>query len=202
MGSWIWYGLGAANENLPGFVVLVSTGKSGQQQPIAARQWHSGFLPSRFQGVQLRAQGDPVLYLSNPAGVTPTRQQDVVTAINQLNQLESSLVDDPEIATRISQYEMAFRMQTSVPDLTDISKESDATLEMYGPDVKKPGSFAYNCLLARRMAERGVRFVQLYSGDTNGWDAHEDVDSNHSRMCRRTDRPVAGLLHPVQHHDR
>src|SRR5262245_8927742 len=132
MGSWVWYGLGAESENLPGFVVLTSTGKSGQSQPIAARQWHSGFLPSRFQGVLFRSKGDPVLYVGSPPGVTADRQKDVVDTAAKLNQLQNSAVDDPEIATRISQYEMAFKMQTSVPELMDFSKEDSKTLELYG----------------------------------------------------------------------
>src|SRR6516225_7460814 len=155
MGSWLWYGLGSECDNLPGFVVLISSGKAGQSQPIAARQWHSGFLPSSFQGVNFRSKGDPVLYVSNPGGVTKARQRDVVDAAQTLNRLENDVVDDPEIATRISQYEMAFRMQTSVPELMDLSKESRATLEMYGTKGAD-GSFAANCLLARRLAERGV----------------------------------------------
>ncbi|MBM4002885.1 MAG: DUF1501 domain-containing protein [Planctomycetes bacterium] len=190
MGSWTWYGLGAETENLPGFVVLVSTGKSGQQQPIAARQWHSGFLPSRFQGVQLRSKGDPVLYLSNPAGVDSARQQEVVETVRKLNGLEQSALDDPEIATRISQYEMAFRMQVSVPDLVDVSREPASTLELYGCQPGD-GSFASNCLLARRLAERGVRFIQLYHRD---WDHHGNIKNDIKVVAAEVDQACAALI--------
>src|SRR5438128_1942319 len=169
-GSWIWYGIGAEAEDLPGFVVLMSQGRGGQMQPIAARQWHSGFLPSRFQGVEFRSKGDPVLYVSNPAGVNASRQRDVVDAVQSLNRFHDGVVDDPEIATRIAQYEMAFKMQTSVPGLLDLSGESKATLDTYGTDGAD-GSFAANCLLARRLAQRGVRFIQCYHRD---WDHHRD----------------------------
>lgn len=197
MGSWIWYGLGAETENLPGFVVLVSTGKSGQQQPIAARQWHSGFLPSRFQGVQLRSKGDPVLYLSNPGGVDTTRQEDVVQTVKQLNQTENSLVDDPEIATRISQYEMAFRMQMSVPQLMDLGKESKDSLDLYGC-TPGDGSFASNCLLARRLAERGVRFIQLYHRD---WDHHGNLKKDISVVAGEVDQACAALIKDLKQRD-
>ena len=165
MGSWVTYGLGSEADNLPGFVVLTSVG-GGQSQPIAARQWHSGFLPSKYQGVQFHAQGDPVLYLSNPGGVSPKRQRDVVDTVQALNQHHDEVTDDPEIQTRISQYEMAFRMQTSVPELVNFSDEPEYIKKMYGTEGAD-GSFASNCLLARRMAERGVRFIQLYH---RGWD--------------------------------
>lgn len=194
MGSWLWYGLGTTNENLPGFVVLISTGKSGQQQPIAARQWHSGFLPSRYQGVQLRSQGDPVLYLSNPAGVNGSRQADVISAINQLNRIEQTRIDDPEIATRISQYEMAFRMQTSVPDLMDLSSEGQAVLDLYGC-TPGDGSFASNCLLARRLAERGVNFVQLYHRD---WDHHGNIKNDIAVVAREVDQACAALIRDLK----
>jgi hypothetical protein len=190
MGSWTWYGLGAETDDLPGFVVLVSTGKSGQQQPIAARQWHSGFLPSRFQGVQLRSKGDPVLYLSNPAGVDSARQQEVVDTVRKLNGLEQSALDDPEIATRISQYEMAFRMQMSVPDLVDVSREPASTLELYGCQPGD-GSFASNCLLARRLAERGVRFIQLYHRD---WDHHGNIKNDIKVVAGEVDQACAALI--------
>jgi hypothetical protein len=160
VGSWLTYGLGSDVENLPGFVVMVSTGRHGQNQPIAARQWHSGFLPSRFQGVEFRSKGDPVMYVSNPAGVSTGRQRDVVDAIGALNALENQVVDDPEIATRISQYEMAFRMQTGVPELVNLADEPQHVLDLYGTKGAD-GSFAANCLLARRLAERGARFIQL-----------------------------------------
>jgi hypothetical protein len=190
MGSWIWYGLGAACDNLPGFVVLTSTGRSGQQQPISSRQWHSGFLPSRFQGVNIRSKGDPVLYVKNPQGVTEDRQRDVVEAVKSLNQLENKVVDDPEIATRVAQYEMAFRMQASVPELMDTSKEPKEILELYGA---KPGdgTFASNCLLARRLAERGVRFIQLYHRD---WDHHGNIKNDIKVVAGEVDRPCMALL--------
>src|SRR5262245_45623768 len=168
MGSWLWYGLGSASHDLPGFVVLTSSGKYGQAQPISARQWHSGFLPSRFQGVHFRSKGDAVLYLNTPRGVTPGRQRDVIDAVQALNNLHAGLTDDPEIATRVSQYEMAFKMQTSVPALMDLAKEPRKILDLYGTKGAD-GSFAANCLLARRLAERGVRFIQLYHRD---WDHH------------------------------
>jgi len=197
MGSWIWYGLGADSQDLPGFAVMVSTGNSGQKQPIASRQWHSGFLPSRFQGVQLRSKGDPVLYLSNPAGVNRSRQQDVVDSINELNRMEEALVRDPEISTRIAQYEMAFRMQMSVPDLVDISKESADTLAMYGCQPGD-GSFASNCLLARRLAERGVRFIQLYHRD---WDHHGNIKNDIKVVASEVDQASAALIRDLKQRD-
>ena len=189
MGSWSLYGLGAETENLPGYVVLISAG-GGQDQPIAARQWHAGFLPSRFQGVQLRSKGDPVLYVNRPGGVDANRQRDVVDAVQSINQLQGAAVRDPEIATRIAQYEMAFRMQSSVPELVDISKEPKEVLEMYGA---KPGdgSFASNCLLARRLAERGVRFIQLYH---RGWDHHGNIKGGMQTTSKFVDRGCAALI--------
>ncbi|RPH42418.1 MAG: DUF1501 domain-containing protein, partial [Planctomycetota bacterium] len=150
MGSWLWYGLGADCDNLPGFVVLTSNGRGGQNQPIATRQWSSGFIPSKYQGVHFRSQGEPVLYLGNPSGVTADRQRDVIDSVDALNRLHLDSVDDPEIATRISQYEMAFKMQTSVPALMNLSEESEETLKLYGTKGAD-GSFAANCLLARRL---------------------------------------------------
>ena len=190
MGSWVWYGLGADSENLPGFVVLTSTGASGQKQPIAARQWHSGFLPSKFQGVLFRSQGDPVLYVGSPPGVTPQRQKDIVDSAANLNKLEFERNDDPEITTRISQYEMAFRMQASVPELMDLSKENVKTLELYGTKGGD-GSFAANCLLARRLAERGVRFIQLYHRD---WDHHGGIKNDIAVVAKEVDRPCYALI--------
>jgi Protein of unknown function (DUF1501) len=190
MGSWLWYGLGAESENLPGFVVLTSTGKSGQQQPIAQRQWHSGFLPSQFQGVHFRSKGDAVLYVGNPNGVTPDRQRDVVDAAQELNKLFNDRVDDPEIATRISQYEMAFRMQSSVPNLLDLKDETKSTLDMYGTKGGD-GTFAANCLLARRLAERGVRFIQLYHRD---WDHHGGVKDGIAVVAKEVDQPITALI--------
>ena len=193
MGSWLWYGLGAGCDNLPGFVVLTSS-LGGQSQPIATRQWSSGFLPSKFQGVHFRSQGEPVLYLGSPNGVTPTRQRDVVDAVQALNALENKAVDDPEIATRISQYEMAFKMQTSVPSVMDLSSEPKSVLDLYGTKGAD-GSFAANCLLARRLAERGVRFIQLYNRD---WDHHGGVKAGVKQKCQEVDRPAMALLHDLK----
>jgi hypothetical protein len=190
MGSWVLYGLGADCDNLPGFVVLTSTGGFGQAQPIAQRQWHSGFLPSQFQGVQFRSPGEPVLYVSPPGGVNTQRQQDVVEAVHQLNQLHNQNVDDPEIATRIQQYELAFRMQTSVPQIMDLSNEPQHIKDMYGVQTMN-GSFAANCLLARRLAENGVRFIQVYHRD---WDHHGDVRNSVAGIAREVDGPCAALI--------
>ncbi len=190
MGAWVTYGLGTDAEDLPGFVVLTSLGKGGQNQPIAARQWSSGFLPSRFQGVQLRAKGDPVLYLNNPPGVGRAGQGRDVRAINSLNRIQQGLVDDPEIATRITQYEMAFQMQASVPALMDLQGEGAKTLELYGCQPGD-GSFASNCLLARRLAERGVRFIQLYHKD---WDHHGGVKQGVEFKAQEIDRACMALI--------
>jgi hypothetical protein len=189
-GSWVVYGLGSESADLPGFVVLVSTGKFGQAQPIAARQWHSGFLPSKYQGVQFRGQGDPVLYLQSPAGFNGSRQKDVVDAAVALNNLESQVTHDPEIATRIAQYEMAFRMQSSVPGLIDFADEPPSILDLYGTKGGD-GTFASNCLLARRLAERGVRFIQLYHRD---WDHHSVVKDHSAGTAREVDQAMAALL--------
>jgi hypothetical protein len=194
MGSWLTYGLGSDCDNLPGFVVLTSLGKFGQAQPIASRQWHSGFLPSRFQGVEFRSKGDPVLYVSRPGGVTEGQQRDVVDAVQTLGRLQQETVDDPEIATRISQYEMAFRMQSSVPELMDVSNEPAHILEMYGTKGGD-GSFAANCLLARRLAERGVRFIQLYHRD---WDHHGDVKGNITGTAKEVDRGASALVRDLK----
>lgn len=190
MGSWVTYGLGCEAEDLPGFVVLTSLGKGGQNQPIAARQWSSGFLPSRYQGVQLRAKGDPVLYLTTPAGVSHDQQGADVAAINALNRRQDALVHDPEIATRIAQYEMAFQMQASVPELMDVAGEGAKTLELYGCQPGD-GSFASNCLLARRLAERGVRFIQLYHKD---WDHHGGVKEGVAQKAEEIDRACMALI--------
>ncbi|MFP6867522.1 MAG: DUF1501 domain-containing protein [Roseibacillus sp.] len=189
MGSWLLYGLGADTDELPGFVVMTSSG-GGQDQPIAARQWHSGFLPSRFQGVQFNSKGDPVHYVKNPAGITREDQGDLLETINQMNRLLGKRQNDPEIATRIAQYEMAFKMQASVPDLVDLSKEPKHILEQYGA---KPGdgSFASNCLLARRLAERGVRFIQLYH---RGWDHHGGVKNAINTVSGHVDKGTAALV--------
>jgi hypothetical protein len=190
MGAWVTYGLGSEAEDLPGFVVLTSLGKGGQNQPIAARQWSSGFLPSKFQGVQLRGKGDPVLYLTTPAGVSTEQQAADVAAINALNKQQDALVHDPEIATRIAQYEMAFRMQASVPELMDVGGESRETLALYGCEPGD-GSFASNCLLARRLAERGVRFIQLYHKD---WDHHGGVKEGVAQKALEIDRACMALI--------
>src|SRR5471032_135638 len=173
MGSWVLYGLGAETEDLPGFVVLLSAGRGGQMQPIAARQWSAGLLPSRFQGVKLNSIGNAVLYIQNPQGVNAKLQRESIDAINALNQSQYGALKDPEILTRVAQYEMAFKMQTSVPDLVDMSKEPQSVLDRYGAHPGD-GTFASNCLLARRLAERGVRFIQLYHRD---WDHHVGLDA-------------------------
>ena len=193
MGSWITYGLGTEASDLPGFVVLTSLGKGGQNQPIAARQWSSGFLPSKYQGVQLRSQGDPVLYLTNPGGISRDQQGRDVAAINKLNKQHDALVDDPEIATRIAQYEMAFQMQASVPNLMDVSKEGAKTLELYGCQPGD-GSFASNCLLARRLAERGTRFIQLYHKDVIEGVALKAQEFDRACMALITDLKQRGML--------
>jgi hypothetical protein len=190
VGSWIWYGLGNEAEELPGFVVMVSTGRFGIKQPIAARQWHSGFLPGRFQGVEFHSGAEPVLYLKNPPGVTAQAERDVVDAVQSLDRMESQTSSDPEIATRISQYEMAFRMQTSVPELLDIDDEPLHVRDLYGT-WGNDGSFASNCLLARRLAERGVRFIQIYHRD---WDHHASVKEHVQGAASEVDRGTAALL--------
>jgi hypothetical protein len=190
MGSWINYGLGSESDDLPGFVVLTSDGHFGQAQPIASRQWHSGFLPSRFQGVRFYSKGDPVLYIGRPDGTTPDRQRDVVDAVRALDAIEEDVVDDPEIATRIAAYETAFRMQTSVPELIDLSREPKHIKEMYGTEGAD-GSFGANCLLARRLAERGVRFIQLYHRD---WDHHGAVKDHVKGTAAEVDQGAAALI--------
>jgi hypothetical protein len=190
MGAWVTYGLGSESTDLPGFVVLTSLGKGGQNQPIAARQWNSGFLPTRYQGVQLRGKGDSVLYLNNPPGISRDQQGSDVAAINALNVQQQAMQDDPEIATRIAQYEMAFRMQASVPELMDLRGEGPSTLELYGCQPGD-GSFAANCLLARRLAERGVRFIQLYHKD---WDHHGGVKDGVALKAQEIDRACMALI--------
>ena len=189
MGSWINYGLGSENNDLPGFVVLTSVG-GGQSQPIAARQWHSGFLPSRFQGVRFRSQGDPVLYVNNPSGVNRKQQGAIVKTIQGLNQIAYKNFFDPEIETRIAQYEMAFRMQASVPELMDTTNEPKHILDLYGTKGGD-GSFASNCLLARRLAERGVRFIQLYH---RGWDHHGGIKKGIKHTASLVDKATAALV--------
>ncbi len=194
MGSWVVYGLGSESSNLPGFVVLLSSGRGGQMQPIAARQWSSGFLPGKYQGVKLNSNGDPVLYIKNPKGVTVEAQKNTIDAVNTLNRLEFDELKDPEIQTRISQYELAFQMQASVPDLVDMSKEPKSVLEAYGA-TPGDGSFASNCLLARRLAERGVRFIQLYHRD---WDHHAGIPQNMPLKAEEVDRPTAALIRDLE----
>ena len=189
MGSWLLYGLGRETENLPGFIVMTSTG-GGQNQPIASRQWHSGFLPGQFQGVHFNSTGDPVLYVRNPDGVTSTDQRRTIDLISQLNQQRALVTEDPEIATRIRQYELAFRMQTSVPALMDLSDETKETLDLYGTKGAD-GTFAGNCLLARRLAERGVRFIQLYH---RGWDHHGNIKPEIVKTAKYVDQGMAALI--------
>jgi hypothetical protein len=194
MGAWIQYGLGVDSENLPGFIVLVSTGAGRSPQPIAARQWSSGFLPSRFQGVQLRSRGDAVLYLSNPPGITREQQGIDIAAANALNRQQETIAKDPEIATRIAQFELAFEMQASVPDLMAMRDESEATLADYGCQPGD-GTFASNCLLARRLAERGVRFIQLYHRD---WDHHSLLREELPLRAAEVDRASAALVRDLK----
>lgn len=195
MGSWLLYGLGAETDSLPGFVVFVSQGKGGGAQPVSARQWASGFLPSRFQGIQFQSKGDAVHYVGNPEGVCQSTQRQVVEEINRLDGMLADERYDPEIQTRITQYEMAFRMQASVPELTDFKSESAKTLEMYG--IKQPGdgSFASNCLLARRLAERGVRFIQLYH---RAWDHHGNIETAMPIAAKECDQASAALVQDLK----
>jgi hypothetical protein len=189
-GSWISYGLGTANANLPSFVVLISQG-FGNMQALSARFWGSGFLPSDHQGCKLRSAGDPVLYLKDPPGVSRADRRRFLDVLGELNKREIDRTMDPEAATRIAQAEMAYRMQMSVPELTNIADEDEATLNMYGPEVRKPGTFAANCLLARRLAERGVRFIQLYM---RGWDAHNNLPGEIRAQSMAVDQPQAALI--------
>ncbi|MBC7528671.1 MAG: DUF1501 domain-containing protein [Chthonomonadaceae bacterium] len=192
IGSWLSYGIGSENQNLPSYIVLISQGSGNRNdQPLFGRLWGSGFLPSLHQGVKLRSTGDPVLYLSNPDGIDAETRRKMLDSVSELNHLSLDNIGDPEINTRIQQYEMAFRMQTSVPDLMDISKESKETLEMYGPEATKPGTFAANCLLARRLVQKGVRFVQLFH---RGWDQHGNLPSQIRGQCKDTDQPSAALV--------
>jgi hypothetical protein len=170
---------------------MISPGSGGGGQPLYDRLWGSGFLPTRYQGVKFRSVGDPVLYLSDPAGFPAENRRVFLDAVNEINESKLKETGDPEISTRISQYEMAFRMQSSVPELTDLSKEPASVLETYGPDVKKPGTYAYNCLLARRLAERGVRFIQLYHRD---WDHHANLPREIPKRAKETDQPSAALI--------
>ena len=189
LGAWLSYGLGSENKNLPAFIVLVSAGQGGQ--PLYARLWGNGFLDSKYQGVQFRGGKDPVLYLSNPTGITSRRRRAQLDAINALNRHQFEQELDSEIESRVAQYEMAYRMQTSVPDATDFSDESESTFKMYGEDARKPGTFAANCLLARRLAERDVRFIQLYH---QGWDQHSNLPRAIRGQAKETDQASAALV--------
>ena len=192
MGAWLSYGLGSQNSDLPAFVAMISgTG----DQPLYDRLWGSGFLPTRYSGVKFRPLGDPVLYLSDPPGMSRQLRRDFLDDLAALNELKLQEAGDPEITTRIAQYEMAFRMQTSVPELTGISGEPASTFDLYGEDARKPGTFAWNCLLARRLCERGVRFVQLFH---RGWDQHLELPKNIALQCKTTDQPTAALLQDLK----
>lgn len=192
MGSWISYGLGSMNENLPSYVVLLSQGTGKDPgQPIFSRLWGSGFLPSSHQGVQLRSGKDPVLFLNDPDGMSRSDRRHMLDNLAQLNQIRHEQMADPEILTRISQYEMAFRMQSSAPELADLSDEPESTFALYGEDARQPGTYAYNCLMARRMAERGVRFTQIFH---RGWDQHGHLSTHLANQCHDTDQASAALV--------
>lgn len=193
MGSWVAYGLGSENEDLPAFLVLLSRG--GTDQPLYDRLWGSGFLPTRYQGVKLRGGKEPVLYLTNPAGCSSQTRRQMLDDLADLNRLHHTDTGDPEILTRVAQYELAYRMQSSVPELTDLSREPKHVLDLYGPDVTKPGSYAANCLLARRLAERGVRFIQLFH---MGWDHHGTLPKQIRNQCRDTDQPSSALIQDLK----
>jgi hypothetical protein len=192
LGAWLAYGLGSDNQDLPAFVVMVSQGSGNpSDQPLYDRLWGSGFLPSRYQGVKFRSVGDPVLYLSNPPGVDGATRRRILDDLRRLNKLQLEEQGDPEIGTRIAQYELAYRMQTSVPELIDLSREPQHVFDLYGPDARRAGTFAANCLLARRLAERGVRFIQLFH---RGWDQHTNLPRAIRGQCRDTDQPSAALI--------
>ncbi len=195
MGAWLAYGLGSENRDLPAFVVMVSQGAGRAGQPLYDRLWGSGFLPTRYQGVKFRSVGDPVLYLSNPAGMDGALRRRFLDDLSRLNQLKAEAFGDPEIHTRIEQYELAFRMQTSVPELTDLSNEPEHVFELYGPEARKPGTYAYNCLMARRLLERDVRFVQLFH---RGWDQHTNLPKQIAQQCADTDRASAALVRDLK----
>jgi hypothetical protein len=196
MGAWVAYGLGSINQDLPAFAVLISRGTGNpKDQPLYDRLWGSGFLPTRYQGVKLRSGKDPVLYLADPAGCGRDTRRAMLDDIGELDRLRHQATGDPEILTRVAQYELAYRMQSAVPDLTDLSKEPAHVLEAYGPEVRKPGSYAFNCLLARRLAERDVRFVQLYH---MGWDQHGNLPQQIRGQCHDTDQPTAALVQDLK----
>ena len=192
MGAWVQYGLGAENENLPAFVVLVTKDKGGQ--PLVSRLWGSGFLPSRYQGVRFRSGDEPVLYLNNPSGISRATRARMLDTINEINASSSSAAD-PMIETQIAQYELAFRMQQSIPDVVDLQQEPDHVYDMYGKDARNPGTFAANCLLARRLAEKGVRFIQLYH---QGWDQHGNLPGGLKNQCRETDQASSALIQDLK----
>jgi hypothetical protein len=195
-GSWVSYGLGSENHDLPAFVVLICQSSAlNTDQPLFSRLWSSGFLPSKYQGVNFRSGGDPVLYLSDPAGIDKTTRRRMLDTVKALNELREKSYADPEIDTRISQYEMAYKMQTSVPELTDLSKEPDHVFDLYGPDSRKPGTYAASCLLARRLAERNVRFIQIYK---RGWDQHNDLPRDLRLQCESVDQPSAALIQDLK----
>ncbi|MVM35323.1 DUF1501 domain-containing protein [Spirosoma sp. HMF4905] len=194
IGSWISYGLGSANENLPSFIVLVSN-DAPKDQPLYARLWGNGFLPSKHQGVQFRSGADPVLYLNNPNGFTTSDRRYMLDALKDLNQVQEEVYGDPEVSNHIAQYEMAFRMQTSVPEVNDMSDEPDWVFDLYGPEARNPGTFAANCLMARRLLERDVKFVQLYH---QGWDQHGDLPKGIARQCKATDQASAALVQDLK----
>ncbi|MGB1930358.1 MAG: DUF1501 domain-containing protein [Mariniblastus sp.] len=194
LGSWLSYGLGSENDNMPAYIVMISRGR-GQLQALYDRLWGSGFLPSKHQGVKLRSNGEPVLYLNNPPGIDRAGRRRMLDSLNELNQGTFDKFSDPETQARISQFEMAFRMQTEVPGLMDISQESQHVKDLYGPDVEKPGSFARNCLLARRMVAKGVRYVQLFH---RGWDQHGALPSKLRQQCQDIDRPAAALIRDLE----
>lgn len=192
MGSWLSYGLGTENQNLPGFIVLISQGSGNlTDQPLFSRLWGSGFLPTSYQGVKFRSRGDAVLHLANPPGIDTSSRREMLESLEKLNQIQLQEIGDPEITTRIAQYEMAFRMQTSVPDLMDISTEPQKVIDLYGPEARTPGTFAANALLARRLSERGVRFVQLYH---RGWDQHSHISEHLPKQCHDVDQASAALV--------
>ena len=196
MGAWLAYGLGSENRDLPAFIVMISQGSGNPaDQPLYDRLWGSGFLPSQYQGVKFRSIGDPVLFLSNPAGIDASTRRRMLDDLARLNQMRLDEMGDPEIRTRIAQYELAYRMQTAVPELTDISREPRHVLDMYGPEVERVGSYAYNCLLARRLSERGVRFVQLFH---RGWDQHTNLPRQITGQARDTDQPSAALIRDLK----
>ena len=195
IGSWIGYGLGSHNDNLPAFVAMSSRGSGKSGQPLYDRLWGSGFLPSKHQGVKFRNQGDPVLDISDPAGVSRDQRRTMIDSLTKLNRLKFDQIKDPEIETRIAQYELAYRMQMSVPDLLDFSDEPKHVMDLYGPEVKTPGRYAYNCLIARRLAERGVRFIQLFH---QGWDQHANLPAQIGKQCKDTDQSTAALLRDLK----